>query len=414
MTYQLKQKRYCLFYLAMTLSIISCKKDSPVLIEEPISPTTGTRTEFTLDSIYLYGRQVYLWNDILPAYSEFNPRKYATINPEITALKTGLFNLSQLKINAVTGMPYELSSSSGSSKYSYLQSGNTSGVSAATGNTSQEAILKTAVIHSGTQQIAYLALGSFPRLDLCKTALDDAFAELAAVSPRILVIDLRTNGGGYVETAEYVANLVAGSPLNGKIIYSEQYNNQMQTGKATILKNQLYYDNNGKTVLYNGRTATMADVNFTESGNTHYFNKKGTLETITSVYFIVSAHTASASELLISSLKPYFKVKLAGSTTYGKPVGFFAINIDKYTVYLASFLIRNAEGWSDYFSGISADINVPDPINPVLGDPDEPCLKAILTDINGTTKLSATLQLTSNRLPALPEVQMIENRLKLK
>jgi len=414
MTYRLKRRLCCLFYLTITLSVISCKKDSPVTAGEPISPTTGTRTEFTLDSIYLYAKQVYLWNDILPSYAEFNPRKYATINPEITAFKTELFNFSQLKINSATGNPYEFSSGSTSSKYSYLQSGNTTGVSAATGTASDQAILKTAVISSGNQQIAYMALGSFPRLSSCKTALDDAFAMLAAAHPSILVIDLRSNGGGYVETAEYIANLVAGTSLNGKVIYSEQYNTQLQTGKATILKNQPYYDNEGKTVMYNGRMATMADVNFTEPGNTHYFSKKGTLETITTIYFIVSAHTASASELLISSLKPYFKVKLAGSTTYGKPVGFFAINIDRYTVYLASFLIKNASGWSDYFTGIPADIAVSNPADPILGDPEEDCLRAVLTDINGTTTRSSSVQVTRSSHLNLPEEQMIENRLKLK
>ena len=414
MTYRLKRRLCCLFYLAITLSVISCKKDSPVTAGEPISPTTGTRTEFTLDSIYLYAKQVYLWNDILPSYAEFNPRKYATINPEITAFKTEMFNFSQLKINSATGNPYEFSSGSTSSKYSYLQSGNTTGVSAATGTTSDQAILKTAVISSGNQQNAYMALGSFPRLSSCKTALDDAFAMLAAAHPGILVIDLRSNGGGYVETAEYIANLVAGTSLNGKVIYSEQYNTQLQTGKATILKNQPYYDNEGKTVMYNGRMATMADVNFTEPGNTHYFSKKGTLETITTIYFIVSAHTASASELLISSLKPYFKVKLAGSTTYGKPVGFFAINIDRYTVYLASFLIKNASGWSDYFTGMPADIAVSDPANPILGDPEEDCLRAVLTDINGTAKRASSVQVTRSSPLTLPEEQMIENRLKLK
>lgn len=394
--------------------MISCKKDSPVTIEVPVSPTTGTRTEFTLDSIYLYAKQVYLWNDVLPTYAEFNPRQYAAINPENTAFKTELFNFSQLKINSATGSPYEFSSGGTSSKYSYLQSGNTTGVSAATGTATDQAILKTALISSGNQQIAYMALGSFPRLSLCKTALDDAFAMLAAAHPGILVIDLRSNGGGYVETAEYVANLVAGTSLNGKVIYSEQYNTQLQTGKATILKNQPYYDNEGKTVMYNGRMATMADVNFTEAGNTHYFSKKGTLETITTVYFIVSAHTASASELLISSLKPYFKVKLAGSTTYGKPVGFFAINIDKYTVYLASFLIKNASGWSDYFTGIPADITISNPVNPILGDPEEDCLRAVLKDINGTATRSSSVQATRNSPLIFPEEQMIENRLKLK
>ncbi|MNL59459.1 hypothetical protein D3C87_1831940 [compost metagenome] len=85
--------------------------------------------------------------------------------------------------------------------------------------------------------------------------------------------------------------------------------------------------------------------------------------------------------MLISVLKPYFKVKVAGSQTYGKPVGFFVVKVDVYRIYFAGFLIRNAEGWSDYFNGISPDIPVQADDNALPGDPQEACLKAVLADI---------------------------------
>ena len=42
---------------------------------------------------------------------------------------------------------------------------------------------------------------------------------------------------------------------------------------------------------------------------------------LSSVYFIVSGSTASASELIINSLRSYIDVKIVGTTTVGKQVG---------------------------------------------------------------------------------------------
>jgi len=415
-------------FLIFLISISSCKKDA-VEKEQPVSPTTGTRMEFTLDSLYLYASQVYLWNDALPSYTVFNPRQYSGITPELSAYQKELFDITQMKNNPATASPYELPVTAGNPKYSHLQSGTASvgtaaGATAAVGSTSQNAVLQTTVINPGNNNIGYIALGSFPELSSSKTALDNAFAILAAAKPTQLVIDLRTNSGGYVETAEYVANLVAGSSLDGKAIYTEQYNTLLQSGKATILKNQPYLDEAGKPVIYNGRNATMADVDYTEAGNTYYFSKKGTLETITDIYFIVSSRTASASEMLISCLKPYYRVQLAGTVTYGKPVGFFPVQIDQYSVYLSSFLIKNARGWSDYFTGMPVDIAVTGQSNPVLGDPEETCLKAVLAAINGTNAGTSALKKLEKREKAINSTassgailyphDMVETRLRIK
>lgn len=380
------------------LSLFACKKDPVDEAEQPVSPLTGTRTEFTLDSIYLYAKQVYLWNDILPSYQTFNPRKYNTGLTEITAFRTELYDISQLKNNPLTGSPYELPLIAGNPRYSYLETGTGSGTLAAVGNSGQPAVLQTSMLNAGSVPVGYIALGSFPALSAAKTALDNAFANLSLSSPQVLIIDLRSNGGGYVETAEYVANLVAPTALNGKTMYIEQYNPLLQTGKATILKNQPYLDSEGKTVTYNGRNATLADVDYSVSGNTYRFSKKGNLNSITDLYFIVSGSTASASELLISSLKPYFNVKLVGQKTYGKPVGFFPVRIDTYSVYLSSFLISNAQGWSDYFSGMPVDTAVNLATNAVPGDPDEAAVHAALALIVPapvTTGNTATVQTAS-------------------
>lgn len=404
----------------------SCKNERPTDTnkDEIVSPITGTRTEFILDSIFLYAKQVYLWNDVLPGYSTFKPReKYSSTQSEISTFRKELFDISQLKINQATGKPFEISNYANTPKYSYLQLGRSTGGGVRAGIINGAAVLANRIIRSDEKVIAYVALGAFPALSSAKSKLDQVFNEIAVDNPNYLVLDLRTNGGGYVETAEYVANLIAPGTLNGKIMYSEQFNATLQDGKATILRYQPYLDEAGKAVIYKGRMATLADVNYTENGNTYRFNKKGGLETVKDIYVIVSGETASASELLISCLKPYFNVKLIGERTYGKPVGFFGINIDQYSVYLSSFLIKNAQGWADYFNGMEPDLNVSIPNNPILGDDEEPCLKSAIAIINGKIQLqpkksASILKLNLNKMPSVlndkDSIGMIEDRLKLK
>jgi carboxyl-terminal processing protease len=59
------------------------------------------------------------------------------------------------------------------------------------------------------------------------------------------------------------------------------------------------------------------------------FQKAGALN-LSRIYFIVGPATASASELLINNLKPYMDVRLIGpGNTHGKPVGYFPIPVGK-------------------------------------------------------------------------------------
>jgi len=239
-------------------------------------------------------------------------------------------------------------------------------------------VLKSEVISDTRLQLGYLALSQFNYLSTAKAAIDQAFEKFANQRITDLVIDLRYNAGGYVETARYLANLIASSSLNDKIMYAEHFNSQLQQGKGTILKNQPYLDDSGNPVMIGNRPATLADVDFSLAGNTYKFAKEGALQTVKNIYFIVGPQTASASELLINVLKPYYPVKIVGEQTYGKPVGFFGIKIDLYTVYLSSFLIKNAVGFSDYFNGFPPDISATDDVTHDFGDQQESCFKAIL------------------------------------
>ena len=56
------------------LVVFSCRKNND---DGPKQPTTnGTQEELLMDSVYLYSKEVYFWNDVIPSYEQFNPRQY--------------------------------------------------------------------------------------------------------------------------------------------------------------------------------------------------------------------------------------------------------------------------------------------------------------------------------------------------
>jgi C-terminal processing protease CtpA/Prc len=462
-------KTYASLILILLLAL-SCKKDNKPA--PPVSPAEGTREQLTLDSLYLYAKEVYLWYDALPDYTTFNPRQYATGGDLLSNYKKELFLITQYKINPTTGSPYEYSGYPGVPKYSFMEEGNaTAGgrkatvsladkgndfgiaLTAATdsdiriryvnpaspadqaglvrgdrilsvngttissgsssfvnaaldgstvtlnvkknsGSTSTitltqntyttSPVFKQAILTAGTQKVGYVAVSRFSTTAASFTpALTQAFASFATAGVTALVIDLRYNGGGYTSSAEELVNLVAPSSLNGKTMYTEYFNTLLQNGQAPILQQQVYLDANGNTQMYNGHIATFADVDYSVASNTYKFNKQGSLQTVKQVVFIVTGNTASASELTINSLKPYLPVKLVGQQTYGKPVGFFGIKIDEYTVYMSSFSMQNASGEGDYFHGMTPDYAAADDVTHDFGDPAETSLASALSYISG-------------------------------
>lgn len=377
--------RMPLFVFAITFCAYACT--TPSIEPDPYAittPQTGSRKELTLDSIFLYANQIYLWRSNLPSYEVFNPRgKYKNISPERTAYQRALYDLTQYGRN-IAGAPYEWTPYEGHAKYSYLEDATSYNSSySATSATTDTYITHRQYWPLPQGTVAYLYLSSFPTLVDVQHELDRVFADFTVRGITHLIIDLRHNAGGFVESAAYLADLIAPANLTGKKMFSEQFNEVVRAGKASLLTKQLYRDAQGNPVLFNGRLATMADVDYREDANTHYFSKKGTLNSIKHVSFLVSARTASASELLISCLKPYLPTTLIGQQTYGKPIGFFPIYIDQYCIYLSSFLLRNADGWSDYFQGLTVDIPTEEDESGIpIGSVQEPLLSAALKAID--------------------------------
>lgn len=209
---------------------------------------------------------------------------------------------------------------------------------------SQQTVYLDSVYTFGTKKVGYMVMNSF----LGDTAqinsdLQRVMNNFATKAVSDIVIDLRYNSGGYVSLQQKLADYLAPSSTNNKLMMKETFNDKHQNYNTTL-----------------------------------YFSKTGSLNP-NHIFFIVSQSTASASELLINNLKPYMTVKLIGPTnTDGKPVGFFPLSAGDWYVFPVSFRSTNSANAGNYFNGFTPDAIAADGLDKNWGDTSESCLaKAI-------------------------------------
>ncbi|MDP3360372.1 MAG: S41 family peptidase [Lutibacter sp.] len=215
--------------------------------------------------------------------------------------------------------------------------------------------------------------------------LNAAFAYFKSEGIQELVLDLRLNGGGSVETTAYLASMI--------------YANA-GTDKFAILKyNSKHPDRNSTAYFYN--TLNVYDENGKDTGVDETINR---LSTINQLYVLTSGSTASASEMIINGLRPFMPVKVVGTKTYGKNVGSITLydspssdytkessanSSHLYAMQPIVFQIFNKLDQSDYTLGFVPDIEVKEYQywNAILpfGDANEVVLKAALDDIRGVS-----------------------------
>lgn len=301
---------------------------------------------------------------------------------------------------------------------------------------SSSPIYKSRIITADSKKIGYLSYARFSNAQNSETALTNVINDFASNGVTDLIIDLRYNGGGYVSTAEHLINLLAPSTVSG-VMFTEYFNATMQAGQAKILTNQPLLDAAGEIRYSNGKMLTYADVNYAPSANITTFAKKGNLTNVGKIVFLVTRNTASASELVINSLKPFANVSLVGATTYGKPIGFFPITIEnKYDVYFSLFETKNAIGEGGYYDGITPTVSASELVagtsNYIMydfGDVRDGLIKQALSIIapnavtvnSSTAKTSLSKSIQTNdaghvgvELSDKEFKGMIENRFKLK
>jgi C-terminal processing protease CtpA/Prc len=172
-------------------------------------------------------------------------------------------------------------------------------------------------------------------------ALIDAFTDLAAQNVSDLILDLRYNGGGFLGIASEVAYMIAGSQSTGQVFERITFNDKHPstdpiTGEA--LEPIPFFD-----------SALGFDPTVTAGQALPTLN-------LSRVYVITSDSTCSASESIINSLRGIdVEVYLIGSTTCGKPYGFYAQDNCGTTYFTIQFQGNNAKGFGDYSDGFSPE-----------------------------------------------------------
>jgi carboxyl-terminal processing protease len=321
------------------------------------------------------------------------------VNPGSPAAKAGLHR-GEL-ITAIAGVPgldrtsstnisYINGALAGSSITMTLQRANGTSYTATVAKASYtlNPVMKdtTYTINAG-KKVGYIVLSTFSQLTNAQPAIDAAFNRFVTNGITDLVVDLRYNGGGYVTTAEYLANLIVPASKTGTTMYTAYYNDRLQADNYPFLS-QIF-------------SLSKGDFSTTNTDNHKVFAKQNGLNITGNVIFIVTGNTASASELVINSLIPQMNVKLVGTTSYGKPVGFFPIPVGAYDLYLAEFELRNSLGKSNYYAGMqpgSTDFPgyyTSDDYLHDFGDPVENLLARSLSYINVGTYAVPGIQLQS-------------------
>jgi carboxyl-terminal processing protease len=169
--------------------------------------------------------------------------------------------------------------------------------------------------------VGYINLRTF--ISTAEAPLRNAYAQFRAQGIRYFILDLRYNGGGLVSIADLIGDL-NGDNRAATDVYSNMRFNARKSGNDVVRR-------------FIGQAQSVAPVR---------------------IAFITTGGTASASELVINSMKPWTEVAIVGSDTFGKPVGQSAFDLNgcDLRLRLVTFRTTNADAEGDYFDGLGATL----------------------------------------------------------
>ncbi len=457
----------------ISLLSFSCKKNNAEnVVPPPASDPSAASVDQLMDSVFLFSKEVYFWNDRIPSYEQFNPRQYkgsdellseqnvmgairnlqpldrysfVTTREESEGIQTGVdkdFGFFVKSASVDVSAPVD-------SIYwfvSYVYDQSTAGAAGVKRGWIINKVNGTRLSYdqSGINTLNSVFFGSaesasFEFIKPDKSIATASLNKSSFQANSVLYKGILNPDGkkvGYLVFNQFFGapsrteltnafNFFESQGITDLIVdlrYNRGGSTETQDNLANLIapqaaNNQKMYTYQFNPQLQNGNFPLLKNkpgfetVSFSEAVNTIKFKKAGTLN-LGRVFFIVSHSSASASELIINNLKPYMDVKLIGDTTYGKPVGFFPIAIGNYAIYPVSFRTINSAGNADYYSGFAPDKLASDGVNKDWGDVTEPSLAAALNYIStGTFGRPAETSLRKLRLDAEKILKPIQARL---
>ena len=252
----------------------------------------------------------------------------------------------------------------------------------------QENPIKTAsLVGNG---IGYIMYNNFnPNYD---GELNSFFAAFRAEGITDLIVDLRYNVGGAIESANYLASMITGQ-FEGEVFSKQIWNDK---------------------VMSNVLNENLTNV-FTDEIDNEIINQNISSLGLETVYFIVSDATAGPSEVLINGLKDNINVVLIGSQTKGLIEGSLTIyDSDDYTKSGDNFNDSHAWALQPIVLEVQNNLNINQPTGHmvnvelfedsgnlgVLGDvTSEPLLIAAIEQIiSGSVTLNEEANVTTQNL----------------
>ena len=187
-------------------------------------------------------------------------------------------------------------------------------------------VLHSQVFSTGNMKIGYIVYNSFVDA-LFDQEILPAFQLFESENIDKLIIDLRYNGGGGVNSADKLLDVIAGNRLASNIKWTLNHNSNKST--------------------YNSVT---------------YFKESSIqLNHLDRVFFLNTANTASAAELIQLGLIDYQSDIIStrvGDYTNGKPFGMYGFEKDNYMLWPICFRMSSGSGITDYIDGLVPDISV--------------------------------------------------------
>ena len=241
-------------------------------------------------------------------------------------------------------------------------------------------------------------------------ALYTAFKTLQGAAVNDLILDLRYNGGGYLDIASEAAYMIAGPGLTANQTFEKAlFNDKWQTlnpfTNQPISPTPFHATSQGIDPTLKVGTA-LPSLNLSR------------------VYVLTLGGTCSASEAIINSLRGVgVTVIQIGSTTCGKPYAFYPDDNCGTTYFSIQMKGVNNQGFGDYPDGFtpinsptaaSASVSLPgcavgDDFKHALGDPNEGLLAAALAyRANGAAACPSASGISLATVQRVPQVRRIE------
>ena len=221
-------------------------------------------------------------------------------------------------------------------------------------------------ITTSTGEVGYMSFND--HIATAEQKLIDAIIQLNATGITDLVLDLRYNGGGFLDIANELAFMIAGeAAASGSTFEELQFNDKHQVFDPVT-----------------GRLLSPTLFHTTAVGFSATANEPLPSLNLSRVFILTGPGTCSASESIINGLRGIdVEVIQVGSTTCGKPYGFYPFDNCGTTYFSIQFKGVNAKNFGDYTDGFSpgnvgqaegtpvTGCSVADDFTHQLGDPEE-------------------------------------------